>query len=347
MPAWMRRTRRVAIVITVAMVALLLWQTVAAQPASAHGKDLDIAVTPLIPDPGQPLLRLYRVHVVYANDLEPVEGATVVLTARREDGTSAFPALELTEVDNGDGLYVGEAVFARFGVWEMQLSVQAAVGQGEGSVTFTDDIRPGALGPDQEAALRAEAERVIKLQLSFGFGWWPDVVNIAMRILHSMAGLAYFVVTGLAFSLAWLGITSRRLDLPRLLDRLFFPAAATSLVLLLGAGLYSAAFDAPVTFPGIYDILTMRRIPYGEAYLIAFFVKVALFVMLAVLAVRISRTLRGWNASDSTRANGTVVARLRRETLLSTVVGLAVVADVAVVIYLHYVSHLGVFLPDA
>lgn len=346
MVAPLRRIGRAAILIAVALAALLLWQMVAAQPASAHGKDLDIAVTPLIPDPDQPLLRLYRVQVVFANDREPVEGASVLLTARRDDGTSALPARALTEVDGGHGLYVGEIEFVRFGVWVMDLSVEAELGQGEGSVTFTNDIRPGALSPDREAALRDEAERVIKLQLSFGFGWWPDVVNIAMRILHSFAGLTYFLVAGLALMLAWFGIPSRRPDLPHRLGRLFLPAAVASLALLLGAGLYSAAFDAPITSPGIYDISTMRRIPYGEAYLAAFFVKVALFLVLAVLAVRIHRALRAWNASQTTRGDGAAVAVLRRETLLNAAVGVAVIADVAVLIYLHYISHLGVFLPE-
>lgn len=334
-------------VIAVVTTAPLLWQAVAAQPASAHGKELDIAVTPLIPDPDQPLLRLYRVHVVYRNDLEPVEGATVVLTARRDDGASALLEQKLTEVDGDHGLYVGEITFPRFGAWKMELSVQAALGQGDGNVTFTDDIRPGALAPGEEAALRQEAERVINLQLSFGFGWWPDVANIVMRIIHSMAGLSYFVVTGLVFGMAWIGIPSRRPDLPRLLDRMFLPVAAVSLVLLLGAGLYSAAYDAPITYPGIYDIQTMRRIPYGEAYLGAFFVKVLLFLLLAILAVRIHRALRKWNGSDTVAPRGTAVAALRRETLTNAVVGLAAVADVAVLIYLHYISHLGVFLPES
>jgi putative copper export protein len=186
---------------------------------------------------------------------------------------------------------------------------------------------------------------VINLQLSFGFGWWPDVANIAMRIVHSVAGLSYFVVTGLVFGLAWFGMDLRRQGLVRRLDGLFLPAAAASLLLLLGAGLYSAAYDAPITYPGIYDISTMRRIPYGEAYLVAFFVKVFLFLVLAVLAVQISRTLRGWNWNEP-NANGAAAKALRRETLLNAGVGLAVVADVAVLIYLHYVSHLGVFLPE-
>lgn len=335
-----------AIAIVIGVALMVVGRSFTALPASAHGKDLDIAVTPLIPDPEQPLLRLYRVQVVYLNDREPVEGATVVLTAQREDGAAAFPPLRLTEEDAGQGVYIGEAVFSRFGVWQMELGVTAALGQGEGSVTFTDDLRPGALSSGEEAALRQEAERVINLQLSFGFDWWPDVANIAMRIVHSLAGLSYFLVAGLAFGLAWFGVPSRWPDLSRVLNRVFLPAAAASLVLLLGAGLYSAGFDAPITWPGIYDLDGMRRIPYGDYYLAVFFLKLVFFAVLAVMALRIARALRRWNASGNPHPSETAVADLRRETLLNGMVGVAVVADVAVLIYLHYVSHLGVFLPD-
>lgn len=334
-----------ATVIVIAMALLLLLRTAAAQPASAHGKELDIAVAPLIPDPDQPLLRLYRVHAVYLNDREPVEGAKVVLKAQHEDGTAALAPLELTEEDNAEGVYIGEAVFPRFGVWHVEMSVEAAFSQGEGSVSFTDDIRPGALTPGEEAALQREAERVINLQLSFGFDWWPDVVNIVVRIVHSMAGLSYFLVTGLAFGLAWFGTTFSRQGLPRLLGRVFLPAAALSLATLLGAGLYSAAFDAPIQAPGIYDISTMRDVPYGDAYLVTFFVKVALFIALGVFAVRIHGALRRLSGSQPA-GGGAAMAALRRETLLNGMLGVAVVADVAVLIYLHYVSHLGVFLPE-
>jgi len=333
--------------VVVAVVALGLWQAVSAQPASAHGKDLDIAVTPLIPDPDRPLLRLYRVEVVYLGDREAVEGATVTLTAARDDGTVGFPPVELTEVDEGDGLYVGEAVFSRFGVWEMELSVVADQGLGEGDVSFQDNIRPGALNPEQVAALEAEADRVIRLQLSFGFSWWPDVVNIAIRVVHSLAGLSYFMITAVAFGMAWFGVPPGPLNVPRLLNRTFLPGAGFSLAVLLGAGLYSAAYDAPITSPGIYDIERMREIPYGEWYLLAFAIKVVAFVVLAVLAVWIYRVIREWNAAEGDKPAITTVATLKRATMANAVVGVIVVADVAALIYLHYISHLGVFLPES
>ena len=237
---------------------------------------------------------------------------------------------------------MGETVYTRFGLWEVDLRVTAALGQGDGRVTFTDNIRPGALNPSEEAALRGEAERVINLQLFFGFDWWPDIVNIIMRIVHSLAGLTLFVAAGLAFSVAWIGVPSNRRRLPNRLKRAFLPVAALSLAVLLGAGLYSAAFDAPIASQGIYDISAMHRIPYGDTYLAAFFIKVALFLLLAIFAVRIHQSLAAWNVEQT---GAQAITALRRETLLNAAVGVIVVADVAVLIYLHYISHLGVFLP--
>lgn len=340
-----RRSRRVLFVTATGAVLLLLGQTLLAEPASGHGKQVNVSVTSLIPDPDQPLLRLYRARVTYAVDGDPVVGAMVVLTARRADGTTAFPAAILTEVGRENGLYVGEVVFERFGAWEMHLTVQAVLAQGEGSVTFTDDIRPESVNPAEEAARRAEGERVARLQVLFRFDWWPDIVTIAMRILHSLAALAYFLVTGLALVLAWFGIPSRYPDFPRRLGRVFAPAAATSLGLLLLAGLYSAAFDAPVPWPGVYDVAAIRRIPYGDAYLVAFLIKVALFGVLTVLAFRIHRALGRWNGRSASTAGAPIVAVLKRATLLNATVGVAVIIDVAVLIYLHYISHLGAFLP--
>ncbi len=326
-----------------------------AAPAEAHGKELTITVTSLIPDARQPLVRLYRVEVVHAGDLDPVEDGTVLLSATLlRDGAplSVVGPVQLVEVEGGKGIYVAEVTYDRFGSWEVSLHVEAALGQGAGDADFVEELSPGALSSAAEAALRAEGERVYRLQLFFSFDWWPDVVNIALRIIHSMAGLAYFLVTGAALALAWFGAPAGRPELPSRLARVFPPLAFGSLAALLAAGLYSAAFDAPIVAPGIYDVRGMLRIPYGEWYLAAFLVKPVLFVVLTVLAFRIHRTLRTWRsgpieAGDAPHPGAPVaIARLRRLTTINAAAGLLLVVDVAVVIYLHYISHLGVFLPE-
>ena len=323
---------------------------VAAPGAEAHGKELRITVVPLTADPDRPLERLYRVEVIYAGDGEPVTAGQVVLRAERDPAPGAIGPVALTEVEGSAGLYVGEVRFERFGTWTVRLHVEAPGGLGDGSVTFEDEVRPGLLNPAEEAALRAEGERVIRLQLRFGFDWWPDAVNVVMRVLHSVAGLSSFAVSGLAFVLAWLGAPASRPGLPGRVARRYLLLAGISLSTLLGAGLYSAAYDAPTLPPGIYDVSTLVQIPFGEWYLAAFLVKVVMFVLLAVLAVRIHGSLRRWEAlgAPSAGAEGVApsLAALRRETLASMAIGLVLTVDVAVLIYLHYVSHLSVFLPE-
>jgi hypothetical protein len=335
-----RKTLLIVILCLGLAVALQAWPS---EPAAAHGKEVEIAITPLVADPSRPLHRLYRVQVLFANDHEPVEGATVVLTARRDDGSEGFPALTLKEL--GSGLYAGEVVFARFGVWDMEVRVRAELSQGEGDVAFTEDIRPGALTPDAERALQEEAERVIRLQLSFGFGWWPDVMNIAMRALHSGAGASYFALMAVVFGLAWFGTPARQPRLRMRLARWFLPGACLSLGLLLGAGLYSARFDAPITSPGIYDLQRMREIPYGEWYLAAFFSKVVLFLVLGALTYRTHSELQ--RPGGPAGALEEPAGALRWVTLAAMSVGGLLVVNVATLIYLHYVSHLAVFLPES
>ena len=86
--------------------------------------------------------------------------------------------------------------------------------------------------------------------------------------------------------------------------------------------------------------------PYGIWYLLAFAIKVVAFLALAGLAVWIYRVIREWNASDGGEPTLATVATLKRATMANAVVGLIVITDVAALIYLHYISHLGVFLPE-
>jgi hypothetical protein len=331
-----------ALLVALVPVTLVL-QLGTASPVEAHGRELAITVDSLVPDPEQPLRVLYRVDVVYAGDEDPLAGAAVELSGRRGD-EEAFAPLALTEVQGAEGLYVGEVTFRRFGEHEMHLDVEATLGLGSGSVDFVDDIRPEPVDAALEAARQAEAERVASLQLLFSFEWWPDVITVLSRIVHSVAAVSYFVAAGLVLVLAWLGIPSRRPGLLHELRRGFLPVAVVSLVILFGAGLYQAAFDAPVAWPGIYDVDALLSIPYGDAYLVAFLFKVLAFVLLVVMAARIHRSLRTWDEHPTPETDATSIARLKRQTLVNALIGLGVAADVAIVIYLHYISHLGVFV---
>ncbi len=322
--------------------------------AEAHGKEPTVGVTSLIPNPEQPLLRLYRAHIVYAADNDQVDGATVMLSAQRKEGGPEITSVQLTGIKEQPGVYVGEVEFPRFGSWEVSIRIFAALGQGQGLTQFVDQIRPAIIGPGEEAALLADAERVRKSQVFFQFAWWPDVVNIMVRIVHSVSGMTYFVITGLILFMAWAGVPSAWPNLPRNIGRFFLPAVLASLVGLGATGLYSAAFDAPIKSPGIYDIGGMLELPYGEAYLGAFLVKPLAWFAMVFLVFAMHRHLKNYRGAPMLGggviavypARPTLALSLKRLATINAGIGLILVADVALVIYLHYLSHLGVFLPS-
>lgn len=345
------------------VMALLLTAARVAPDASAHGKELAIAVSSLVPDPDEPLTRLYRVRATYAGDGDPIEGATVTLLAEQVDGGRTVDAVELTEVRGESGLYVGEVKFTRFGRWNVVIDVEAKLGLGSGETVFEDNVRPGNLSPTERAALESEGERVRRLQIFFQFGLWPDLVNIVVRITHSMSGLAYFGAVGFALTLAWFGVPARS---GRTWERVragYLPVTMLSLAGILGTGMFSMAYDAPVTAPGIYDLERLFALPYGEWYFAAFVLKPVAWVGLVALAIRVYFVVvRERRAETAAAAIGLPVISggagneaaelrdsfpgLRGLTFLTIGVGLVLVADLAVVIYLHYLSHLGVFLPS-
>lgn len=350
--------------ITAALVtALALTAALAAPAASAHGKELTTTVSSFVPDPAEPLTRLYRVRAAYAGDGDAVDGATVTLLAQQVDTGRTVDAVELTEVKGESGLYVGEVKFTRFGRWDVVIHVEAKLGLGNGEAVFEENVRPGNLSSAELAALEAEGERVRRLQVFFQFGLWPDLVNIIVRIIHSISALAYFGAIGFALAMAWFDVPAR---MSKTWDRLragFLPVAMLSLAGILGTGLFSMAYDAPVTAPGIYDLERLFALPYGEWYFAAFVLKPIAWLGLVALAVRVYfvvvrerrpvisgaaaglPVVSGGAGNEAAELRGPVPG-LRGLTFMTIGVGMALVADLAVVIYLHYLSHLGVFLPS-
>lgn len=317
------------------------------EAAGAHGKDLDIKVAPLTPDPEQPLVRLYVALVRYAGDGEPLDDATVIMRASRQEGDETNEGISFSRVQTTPGLYAAEVHYRHFGTFDIALRVDVPLGQGEGEVNFVDHVRPVAVSDARQAALELEAQRVLDLQTQLGFGWWPDVANIAVRALHSLAGALYFALTGPASLAAWGVIANPTRGWLRAARRRYTPLMWISLALLLAAGLYSAWFNAPVRPPGLFNPRAVASLPYGASYLAVFMAKPVIFAVLVLAAMGIRRNLDSWSAAleakQVTRAQLSV-RRLRLWTLVSGALGGALVVDVAALVYLHYLSHLGVFV---
>ena len=349
--------RKLALICAAAAIALAVFATSAAtsgSTASAHGKELSLFVSTLIPDESEPLRRLFRVEVLYAGDFDAVENAKVVLSGFRKEGGEDLDEITLTEMSGESGVYIGELVFNRFGEWNIDITVTSAFSQGNGSTHFIEQVHPVVLSDAEEASMAREAARVRQLQLFFSFGWWPDIVSILLRIAHSVSALAYFGAVSIVLLSVWLGRGDRRV-LNGPVGKYFLPASLAGLTGILLSGLYAAAFDAPNGAPGIYDVKDLLQLPYANAYLAAFLVKPVMWVALVILAFRInSVVVRPARipapAGAAIGATGAIEdfspsKAVRKLTYIGATAGILIVADISILIYIHYISHLGVFLP--
>ncbi|NQW20058.1 MAG: hypothetical protein HQ477_04950 [Chloroflexi bacterium] len=362
------RIRHIRYALILSILVSSLFGLTRADSVEAHGKELTLTVSSLIPDHSEPLRRMYRVRVAYSGDQDMVEGAEVVLTGTRREGGELLATQRLIELPGEPGIYVAEVVYDRFGEWELEIEVQAALGQGDGAANLVESVTPVVLSAADKTSLLTEADRVQRLQVFFAFEWWPDIATIAIRILHSMSGVIYAGVVGVVLLAAWIGGTGSRILTGRFGEN-FLLLTTLGLTGILLSGLYGAAFDAPNAAPGIYDYRDLLALPYGDAYFIAFILKPIGWVAMVIFALRIDAVVVKpafdaldepdivavgvpSGAADDTAQHGDVGAspstdiQLKRLIGVGTALAAIAVADLAIVIYLHYLSHLGVFLPE-
>jgi hypothetical protein len=319
---------------------------------NAHGKELTLEVSSFAPDLDQPQIKLFRVRVVYAGDLEPVEGALVRFSASRQRGGPQMDNAVL-EALNEPGLYVGEVEFPLFGGWDITIAVE---GFGEGEVSFVEDVQPAS--PDRGSTSDARQQ---VLSLFFRFDW-KDAAAIAVRISHSLGGAIWFGLTGLILASFWFMPPAARTAVFARLVRFFRPATLFSLVLLSLSGVYTGIYSAPINPPGVFDFDVMTSIPFGTQYLAVIGLKVVIMAALMFLAVRISDGLKLASVrvvSGGATATGDhlmpvlreqsiadVERSLYRMVLANAVLGILLAVAVATAVYLHYISHLAVFVPS-
>lgn len=348
---------RIRVIVVLLLLAALLLQL--AFPSNwvawAHGKELSIKVSSFTSDPNNPLVRLFRAQVEYASDLEPVTGAQVWLTADRRGGGPAVEPVPLEPL-NEPGIYAGEVVFPLYGSWNVILTVKGSR-EGTGESGFVESVVPAGPQVDNDEV----REKV--LQLFFNFNW-RDVAAIMVRIIHSLASMVWFGLTAVILVAHWFVSAANRPPIFARLSIIFAPAAFLSLAVLMASGIYTGIYSAPVKPPGIFDFNLMWRIPFGPAYLATIGFKVLALATCGILAVAMNRVLRSASypmiagGDDNTAAGMVGVAETSRTRAFSqdralfhlaavnAVIGIAIAAAVAVAVYLHYISHLAVFLPN-
>ncbi|MBC8280568.1 MAG: hypothetical protein H8E48_07275 [Chloroflexi bacterium] len=321
---------------------LLIWLLLGSSTAQAHGKELTLNVASFAPDDARPLTRLFRAQILHADDLDPVSDAKVLLSASREGGGPKVDDQFLLPL-NEPGLYAVEVDFPLFGSWNMTLKV---VERGEGEVSFTEELSPSA--PDRD--ITEARQQVLSIFFSFN---WSDAAAILVRVIHALASGVWFVFTALILTSLWLLSPSSRADLFKKLSRVFAPVSYASLVLLLLTGVYTGIYSAPVGPPGIFDFDVMFRIPFGTEYLLTIGFKALVLVVFAGVTSHIARSLRLASVYSAGQSSAVTPQRslsdaekvLLRLSTANAILGVLLVAAISIAIYLHYISHLAVFVP--
>lgn len=298
--------------------------------AEAHGKDVKVTVSSLTPDRDRPLTRLYRAFVAFG-DGDPASDMRVLLTAvKGKDGKTIGPVTfaPLSQ----PGVYVAEVVYPRFGPWSVTLRVS---GEGEGETTFAEDVLPaGATLGRAETGASAELRQA---EVFFSFDL-RDAANIAMRVVHSLSAVVWLALSAFVALASW--ATPARKDLLRRVARLFPIGAAVSGGILVVSGVYNAGYGAPNRFPGLFAPASLARLPFGDVYLSAFFLKMLVF--LGMIAITVVLGLRCRRLATT---RPVPEGALRRLALSNVALSLLVILDMSVLVYFHYLSHLGSLQP--
>lgn len=340
--------RRV-VLIFIAAVALLGVGTLSSRgiaPAQAHGKEvqIDLRCAPL--DPRAPLDQICEAVVRYATDAEPVSDARLRLEGIRP-GKGDRASGDTVRPSGEPGRYTGTISLGAYGRWVLSATMEAPA---EGTVELTQDVLP----PSGEASPISEARA--RLLISFDT---RDLANIAALIAHLVGTAAVFGVTAgvLITGVAAHGL--RGIKYRGSVARAFPRLAGAAFALIAGSGLYNAVYNSPTRSPGLFHPATVTDLPYGDAYVIAFGVKMLLALALllgtAALAILLRRQASWLVPEMSGGAEGAFQEVMVGWSLLSEVrgdvcillaafnlfVGGALMINVVVLDYLHLLSHAG------
>lgn len=318
----------------------------AAAPAQAHGKEVQIDLRCAPADPAAPLDQSCEAVVTFANDAEPVSDARLTLEGVRP-GKGDRVAGETIEPTGEPGHYAGTIRLSAYGTWILSAQVEAPA---EGKVDLRQEVLPPSGTASPVAQVRA------RLLISFN---GRDIANIAALIAHLLGTLVLFAATAAVLVVGGMAQGLQGADQRKRVARWFPRLAGASLALIAASGFYNALYNSPTSQPGLLHPGDVASLPFGDAYLIAFGVKMLLAVALtlgtAMLAFRLRRSA-SWLVPrvaggaqalfDEITPRHSLLAELRKDACVlwaatNLLAGGALLIDVVVLDYLHLLSHAG------
>ncbi len=299
------------------MVALAV--LLSSAPAQAHGKKINIDVKSSTPESSKPLTKLYRALLTY-DDGDQVTDAKLTLTASRVGENQSINPVDFTRT-NEVGVYQANVTYSAYGEWRLLFKVTAP---GEGEATLDENLAPPSPAQSDSASAR------VVVPLAFDT---RDALNIVARTVHIFSAISWFSVIWMLFvgphllsREAWADVLVRSAkSLPKILGAIW--------ILLIATGIYLAINNAPTRAPGVLAPDILVRVSWGREYLIAFIMKMLMFVGALGVGAGIGMAMR--QTSDLT------AERVARLAALDLLLGLFIFADVVVIGYLHNLSHLG------
>lgn len=318
----------------------------AALPAEAHGKEVQIELQCSAADPAAPLDQTCEALVTFVGDRDPVTDAHLTLEGTRTEkgnrvtGSSFRPSGE-------PGHYTGTILLDAYGTWLISAEVEAPA---EGRVEVTQDVLPPSGADSPVAQTRA------RLLISFN---GRDVANIAALLVHLLGTLTLFAATAAVLVVGGTTLGQQRADLRRRIARSFPWVAGASFVLIAASGFYNAMYNSPTHSPGLLHPGDVLSLPFGDAYLVVFGVKMLLAIALTLGTTMLAFALRrsglwlvpsvagGAQAPfDDITTRDSIWAELRKDTCVlwaatNLLAGGALLFDVVLLDYLHLLSHAG------
>lgn len=308
--------------------------------AQAHGREVNIGVSCLTPDPARPLSKVCTAVVAYV-DGDPVSHAKISLSASREDGGQRTFGPIPFQPASEPGVYTAAFDYPAYGKWLAKVEVTEP---GEGAADLRDEVLPPLPGA---AGSPASAARV-RIVLDFD---GREFTNILIRALHLGAAAIWLAASALVLVASLFLSGPERERIMRSLAGWFPWIAGASFLVLALTGWYSAVYNVPTRPPGLFDPELIERLPFGSAYLMTFLVKMGLAAAMVCNTGALALALRrAYGPPVRPIAGGALAAALplRRVdrwlvvlSALNVVLGIFVFVDVVVLGYLHILTHIG------